>query len=164
MLHMSLDNLAGMFSQRTGAQQSISSTIMSTIMSYLMQNFMQKGLSSFLGSGGNDKGSMKSALSQLQNDANNDPNHPLVQQVKNDSGLQDNNQARQYTQQAVSMLNEHADNNPQGLHSMFGSFANSKGFDLGNILGGIGGGGSNSSNLQQRRKQGEGIGDLLGGL
>src|SRR5919205_3068861 len=160
---MSLENLAGMFSQRTGAQQSISSTIMSTIMSYLMQNFMQKGLSSFLGSGGSDQVSMKSALSQLQNDANNDPNHPLIQQVKNDTGLQDNNQARQYTQQAVSMLNEHADNNPQGLHSMFGNFANSKGFDLGSMLGGIGGSSSGSSKSQQRRKQ-EGIGDLLGGL
>ena len=158
---MSLENLAGMFSQRTGAQQSIASTIMSTIMSYIMQNFMQKGFSSFLGSGGGDQGSMKSALSQLQNDAN-DPNHPLVQQVKNDSGLQDNNQARQYTQQAIGMLNEHADNNPQGLQSMFGNFANSKGFDLGSILGTMGGGGS-GSNSQQRRKQG-GIGDLLGGL
>src|ERR671926_1004714 len=136
---MSLDNLAGMFSQRSGIQQTIASTIMSTIMSYMMQNFMQKGLSSFLGSGGNDKGSMKSALSQLQNDANNDPNHPLVQQVKNDSGLQDNNQARQYTQQAISMLNEHADNNPQGLHSIFGNVASTKGFDLGSMLGGIGG-------------------------
>jgi hypothetical protein len=83
-----------------------------------------------------------------------------VKQVKNDSGLQDNNQARQYTQQAVSMLNEHADNNPQGLQSILGNFANSKGFDLGSMLGGIGGG---SSNSQQRRKQ-EGIGDLLGGL
>jgi hypothetical protein len=154
---MSLDNLASMFSQRTGAQQTIASTIMSTIMSYIMQNFMQKGLSSFLGSGGNDQGSMGSALSQLQNDANNDPNHPLVQQVKNDSGLQDNIQARQYTQQALSMLNEHADNNPQGLQSMFGNFANSKGFDLGGGLGGIGGG------AKQQKKQ-QGIGDLLGSL
>src|SRR5919205_613965 len=163
---MSLENLAGIFSQRTGAQQTIASTIMSTITSYLMQNFMQKGLSSFLGSGGsnnNEQGSMRSALSQLQKQVNDDPNHPLTQQVKNDSGLQDNNQARQYTQQAVSMLNEHADNNPQGLESMFGNFANSKGFDLGSMLGGIGGSSSGSSKSQQRRKQ-EGIGDLLGGL
>jgi hypothetical protein len=46
---MSLDNLAGMFSQRTGAQQSISGSIMNAIIGYLMQNMMQKGLSSFLG-------------------------------------------------------------------------------------------------------------------
>ena len=159
---MSLDNLAGMFSQRTGAQQTVASTIMSTVMSYIMQNFMQKGLSSFLGSGGGDQGSMKSALSQLQNDAN-DPTLPLVQQVTNDSGLQDNNQARQYTQQAIGMLNEHADNNPQGLQSMFGNFANSKGFDLGSLLGGGGLGEIGGGAKQQQKKQ-QGIGDLLGGL
>ena len=38
-----------MFSQRTGAQQSISGSIMNAIIGYLMQNMMQKGLSSFLG-------------------------------------------------------------------------------------------------------------------
>ena len=102
---------------------------------------------------------MKSALSQLQKQLNDDPNHPLVKQVKNESGLQDNNQARQYTQSAVGMLNEHADNNQEGLQSMLGNFANSKGFDLGSILGG----GGSGSNAQQRRKQG-GIGDLLGSL
>ena len=48
---MSLDSLAGMFSQRTGAQQSMSGSIMNAIIGYLMQNMMQKGLSSLLGSG-----------------------------------------------------------------------------------------------------------------
>jgi hypothetical protein len=57
------------------------------------------------------------------------------------------------------MMREHADSNPQGLHSMFGTVANSKGFDLGSMLGG-------SSNQQQQKKQqqGGGIGDLLGRL
>jgi hypothetical protein len=41
---MSLDSLAGMFSQRTGAQQSMSGSIMNAIIGYLMQNMMQKGL------------------------------------------------------------------------------------------------------------------------
>ena len=41
---MKLDNLAGMFSQRSGVQQSMSSTIMSTIMSYMMHTLCRKDL------------------------------------------------------------------------------------------------------------------------
>lgn len=123
-----------------------------------MQNFMQRGLSSFLGSSGRDQSSMKSALSQLQNQVNNDPNHPLVQQVRSNTGMQDNNQARLYTQQAINTLNDHADNNPQAMHSTFGNFASSKGFDIGSLLGG---GGSSSSQQQQKKQQQGGIGDLL---
>lgn len=51
-------NLTGMFSQRSGVQQSISNGIMSTIINYRMQNFMQKGLGTFLNSGGNDRGAV----------------------------------------------------------------------------------------------------------
>jgi hypothetical protein len=94
---MNLDNLAGMFSQRSGVQQSISSTIMSTIMSYMMQHFMQKGLGSLMNSGGGDKNSMQSAFCELDGGLNNDPRHPLVQQVNNNCGFQDDNQARMYT-------------------------------------------------------------------
>jgi hypothetical protein len=39
---MSLDSLAGMFSQRTGAQQSMSVSIMNAIIGYLMQNILCK--------------------------------------------------------------------------------------------------------------------------
>lgn len=151
---MNLDDLAGMFSQRTGAQQSISSTIMSTIMGYMMQHFMQKGLGGFLGSGGNDRDSMKSALAQLQNQTA-DPNNDLVQQVKRNCHLQDDNQARQYTQQAVNVLREDTDREPQGLQSVFRNMAGNQGFDLGGLLGGG----------QPQRGQGQkkgGIGDLLG--
>src|ERR671910_1498928 len=111
---MNLENLAGMFSQRSGVQQSMSSTIMSTIMSYMMQHFMQKGLGSFMNSGGGDRGSMQSSFSELEGGLNNDLLHPLVQQVKNNCGLQDdNNQARMYTQQATGLLaRENANNDP----------------------------------------------------
>ncbi|AFU57166.1 hypothetical protein Ngar_c02180 [Candidatus Nitrososphaera gargensis Ga9.2] len=56
-----------------------------------MQNMMQKGIGSFLSSGGNDKGSMQSALSQLDGGLNN-IEHPLVQQVKQNANLRDDNQ------------------------------------------------------------------------
>src|SRR5918912_480414 len=153
---MSLDNLAGMFSQRSGVQQSISSTIMSTIMSYMMQNFMQKGLGSFMNSGGGDRSSMHSAFSELEGGLGNDPRHPLVQQVKQNCGLQDDNQARMYTQQATGMLREHANNDPQGLSSLFGSFGGSggqQGGGIGNLVGGLLGGGGGGDNNQDSRQQ-----------
>ena len=170
---MNLDNLAGMFSQRSGVQQSMSSTIMSTIMNYMMQNFMQKGLGSFMNSGGGDRNSMQSAFSELQGGLN-DPRHPLVQQVKNNCGLQDDNQARMYTQQATGFLSEHANNDPQGLSSLLGSFGGGGmgqqgggGGGIGNLVGGmLGGGGSgdnqNPNQHQQQQKKKGGIGDMLG--
>jgi hypothetical protein len=173
---MNLDNLAGMFSQRSGVQQSMSSTIMSTIMSYMMQNFMQKGLGSFMNSGGGDRNSMQSSFSELEGGINNDPRHPLVQQVKNNCGLQDDNQARMYTQQATGFLSEHANNDPQGLSSLFGSLGGAGGGGtqqqggggISNVVGGLLGGGSNNDNQdpgqqqQQQKKKGGGLGDMLG--
>jgi hypothetical protein len=167
---MNLDNIAGMFSQRSGVQQSISSTIMSTIMSYVMQHFMQKGLGNFMNSGGNDRGSMQSAFSELEGGLNNDPRHPLVQQVKNNCGLQDDNQARMYTQQATGLLRENANNDPQGLSSLFGSLGGGgqqQGGGIGNLVGGMLGGGSSNNNQdptqqQQQKKKSGGLGDMLG--
>jgi hypothetical protein len=163
---MNLDNLAGMFSQRSGVQQSMSSTIMSTIMSYMMQHFMQKGLGSFMNSGGGDRNSMQSSFSELEGGLN-DPRHPLVQQVKNNAGLQDDNQARMYTQQAT----ENANNDPQGLSSLLGSFGGGgqqqQGGGIGNLVGGLLGGDNNNNQdprQQQQKKKGGGLGDMLGGL
>jgi hypothetical protein len=167
---MNLENLAGMFSQRSGVQQSISSTIMSTIMSYMMQNFMQKGLGSFMNSGGGDKNSMQSAFSELDSGLNNDPRHPLVQQVKSNCGFQDDNQARMYTQQATGLLRENANNDPQGMSSLFGNFLGGggqqqQGGGIGNLVGGLLGGGNNNNQdptQQQQKKKGGGLGDMLG--
>src|SRR5919106_4741456 len=169
---MNLDNLAGMFSQRSGVQQSMSSTIMSTIMRYMTQHFMQKGLGNFMNSGGGDKNSMQSSFSELEGGLS-DPRHPLVQQVKNNCGLQDDNQARMYTQQATGLLRENANNDPQGLSSLFGSLGGGgggqqQGGGIGNLVGGLlGGGGSGGDNQnpsqqqQQQKKKGGGLGDML---
>jgi hypothetical protein len=169
---MNLDNLAGMFSQRSGVQQSISSTIMSTIMSYMMQHFMQKGLGSFMNSGGGDKNSMQSAFSELDSGLNNDPRHPLVQQVKNNCGFQDDNQASMYTQQATGLLREKANNDPQGVSSLFGNFLGGGGGQqqggIGNLVGGLLGGGDDSNQdpkqqqQQEQKKKSSGLGDMLG--
>jgi hypothetical protein len=155
---------------------------MSTIMSYMMQHFMQKGLGSFMNSGGNDRGSMQSSFSELEGGLNNDPRHPLVQQVKNNCGLQDDNQARMYTQQATGFLRENANNDPQGLSSLFGSFGGGGGLGglgqqqqqqqggggIGDMVGGMLRGGDssgdnqNASQPQQQKKKGGGLGDMLG--
>jgi hypothetical protein len=141
---MSIDALSGMFSQRTGAQQSMSSSVMNAIIGYVTQTMMQKGLSSFLGSGGSDGGAggLKSALSGLGEMKR---DHPLVQHVQKNAGIQDSDQAAQYTQHGVNVLNEEADSNPQGIQSLLGGF--------------LGKGGSGGSGQQQG---GGGVGDLLG--
>jgi hypothetical protein len=110
------------------------------------------------------------SFSELEGGLNNDPRHPLVQQVKNNCGLQDDNQARMYTQQATGLLRENANNDPQGLSSLFGSFGGGglgqQGGGIGNLVGGMLGGGGNNNNqdpTQQRKKKGGGgLGDMLG--
>lgn len=132
-----------------------------------MQHFMQKGLGSFMNSGGNDRGSMQSSFSELEGGLNNDPRHPLVQQVKNNCGLQDDNQARMYTQQATGFLRENSNNDPQGLSSLFGSFGGRQqdGGGIGNLVGGMlggGSGGNNQDSIQQPKRKGDrGLGDVL---
>jgi hypothetical protein len=93
-----------------------------------------------------------------------------VQQVKNNCGLQDDNQARMYTQQATGFLRENANNDPQGLSSLLGSFGGvgqQQGGGIGNIVGGLLGGGSGdnqnpSQQQQQQKKKSGGLGDILG--
>ena len=144
---MSLDSLTGMFSQRTGAQQSMSGSVMNAIIGYIMQNMMQKGIGSFLGGTGGgssnrDAGGLKSALSSLGG-MNRD--HALVQHVQQNTGIQDPDQATQYTQHGVNLLNEQADSNPQGMQSLLSGF--------------LAGGGSGE---QKQGGVGGKIGDMLG--
>jgi hypothetical protein len=142
---MSLDSIAGIFSQRSGIQQNLGNTIMSTIISFLIQKMMGQGLGNML-SGGSSGGSssignIQSMLSGL-GDLNQD--HELVREVQQKVGVQDPEQARQYTQQAVDVLNEQSKSNPQGLQSLLASF--------------IGGGGAGSG---QNKVGGGGLGGMI---
>jgi hypothetical protein len=148
---MNIDNLAGMFSQRSGVQQSMGSTIMSAIIGFMVQKMVGQGLGNMLsgggGSGSNSGGiqSMLSGLGGLNRD------HELVRNVQQKAGIQDPETARQYTQQGVDVLNEQSRNDPQGLQSLLGGF--------------LGEGGPSGS---QQGKGGSGglggmIGDVLGG-
>ena len=145
---MSIESLAGMFSQRSGADQSLGSSVMSAIVGFLAQKMMGGGgggigsmLSGLTGGGGGDGigdiGSILSGLGGLNKD------HELVRHVQQNTGIQDPEQARQYTQHGVDILNEQSNNNPQGLQSILGGF--------------LGGGGS-----KQGSGSGGGIGDMVG--
>ena len=69
--------------------------------------------------------------------------HELVRHVQQNAGIQDPDQATQYTQHGVDILNDQSRNNPQGLQSILGGF--------------LGGGGGN-----QQSSGAGGIGDMLG--
>lgn len=108
---MSLDMFANIFSQRSGIEQSMMSTIISSVINHLTQQGSQNSL---MGGGG-----IQSALSNIGPLS---PDHALVQRVQQDTGIQDPQQATQYTQQAVDLMNEHANSNPQGIQSLFNNF------------------------------------------
>jgi hypothetical protein len=140
-----VNSLANMFSQKTGAQQSIAMAVINAVIGFMMQ----RGIGSMLGSssqGGNQRGIM-SALSNLVGGGNSfDQNHELVQHVQQNAGIKDPQQATQYTQQAVDLLKEHGNNNPQGLQSLFS-----------NLMGG--------QSQQNNQKSDKGLlGDVMGGL
>jgi hypothetical protein len=143
---MNIDNLAGMFSQRSGVQQSMGSAILSAIIGFMVQKMTGQGLGNMLsGGGGGNSGGIQSMLSGLGG-LNRD--HELVRNVQQKAGIQDPETARQYTQQGVDVLNEQSRNDPQGLQSLLGGFL----------------GGGESSGSQQRKNGGGGLGGMVGDL
>jgi hypothetical protein len=141
---MSIESLAGMFSQRSGADQSMGSSVMTAIFGFLVQKLMGGGgggIGSMLsgltaggtgGSGGGGIGSILSSLGGLNRD------HELVRHVQQNTDIQDPEQARQYTQHGVDILNEQSNNNPQGLQSILGGFMGGGSSQQGSGSGGIG--------------------------
>jgi hypothetical protein len=139
---MNLDNLAGMFSQRSGVQQSMGNSIMNAIIGFMAQKMMGQGIGSMLSGGsGSGSGGIQSMLSGLVGGGGLNRDHELVRHVQQNAGIQDPETARQYTQQGVSILDEQSRTNPQGLQSLFGSF--------------LGGG-------QQKKGGSGGVGEMLG--
>jgi hypothetical protein len=92
---MSIESLAGMFSQRSRADQSMGSSVMSAIVGFLVQKMMGGGgggIGSMLygitgggssGSGSDGIGSTLSGLGGLNKD------HELVRHVQQNAGIQD---------------------------------------------------------------------------
>jgi hypothetical protein len=79
------------------------------------------------GSDGSGSGidSILSGLGGLNQD------HELVRHVQQNAGIQDPEQARQYTQHGVDILNEQSNSNPQGIQSIFSGVLDGSGGGLG---------------------------------
>jgi hypothetical protein len=89
---MNLDNLADMFSQRSGVQQSIGNSIMSAIIGFMAQKMIGQGIGSMLsgsGSGSNSSGGIQSMLSGLVGGGGLNRDHELVRHVQQNAGIQD---------------------------------------------------------------------------
>src|SRR5919205_47017 len=124
MGYMSLDMFSSMFPQRSGMDQSIAGSVINAIMGHMTQ---RGGIDNLFSGGSNysDDDRMRgiqSHLSNLMGGGQLQQDRPLVQYVQQNAGMQDPQQATQYTQQALEMMNEHANSNPQGLHSLFSNF------------------------------------------
>ena len=83
---------------------------------------------------------------------NNSPNSDMVKHVQQTCGIQDPQQASQYTQEAVNIMNEHGNTNPSGLESLLSNF--------------MGGGQSQSTSTgqQQPQKKKGLLDDVMGSL
>ena len=81
---------------------------------------------------------------------NTSPNSDMVKHVQQTCGIQDPQQASQYTQEAVNIMNEHGNTNPSGLESLL---SNS-----------IGGGQTTSTEQQQPQKKKSLLDDVIGSL
>jgi hypothetical protein len=146
---MNLDNLAGMFSQRSGVQQSMGNSIMNAIIGFMAQKMIGQGIGSTLSGGGSGSGDIQSMLSGLTGGGGLNRDHELVRHVQQNAEIQDPETARQYTQQGLNILDEQSRTNPQGLQSLFGSF--------------LGGGGGQQKKSGSGGGVGEMLGDVLGG-
>jgi hypothetical protein len=148
-----ISNLANMFSQKTGPQPSVANSVMNAVIGFMMQ----KGVGNMSSAGDSGSGGIMSAISNVIGGSNDNlgQDHDLVKHVQQTCGIQDPQQATQYTQQAVSVMNEHGNSNPQGLQS---------------LLSGLTGGGNKDSTAteageQQDQKKKKGLlGDVMGGL
>ncbi len=119
--------LSDMLSQRSGIEQSIAGSVINIVVGHMMQH---GGIGNLFSQGNkysdHDRtGGIQSALSKLTEGVGGgqlQQDHPLVRSVQQNTSIQDPQQATKYTQQALSLINEHANNNPQGLHSLFSKF------------------------------------------
>jgi hypothetical protein len=143
-------NLAEMFSQKTGAQSSMATMVINAVIGYLMQ----RGLGGMMSGGASQGGNIMSLLSNFMGGDKNNPIHnsDMVRHVQQTCGIQDSQQASQYTQEAVNVMNQHGTTNPNGLESLFSNF--------------MGGGQSQSTSTgqQQPEKKKGLLDDVMGSL
>jgi len=124
---MSADDLASKLSQ-SGIPQSNRSTIINSIIKHLVDSGESEGKGSTNNSettGDTSTAAVADAADDiplaLSNIGQLSPGHPLVQRIQRDTGIQDPQIATQYTQQTLSAMKEHANENPERMRSLFRS-------------------------------------------
>jgi hypothetical protein len=131
---MSSDELASKLSQ-SGIPESSRNTIINCIIKHLMDSDESEGkastnrlatgdAASTVGDADKDVQRALSSIEQLS------PNHPLIQRVQRDTGIQDPQLATQYTERTLRAMKEHANENPERMRSIFRSSRNKKERDL----------------------------------
>ena len=140
---------------KTGAQPSVAKSVMIAVIGFMMQ----KGIGNMFTSGGSggSGGGIMSAISNVigGNNENMSQDHDLVKDVQQSCNIQDPQEATRYTQEAVSVMNEHGSSNPQGLQSLLSNLTG--GGSKGSALEGIG------EQQDQKKKNGL-LGDVMSGL
>jgi hypothetical protein len=131
---MSSDELASKLSQ-SGIPESSRNTIINCIIKHLMDSdeyedkastnrFVTGDAASTVADADKDVQRALSNIGQLN------PNHPLIQRVQRDTGIQDPQLATQYTERTLRAMKEHANENPERMRSIFRSSRSKKERDL----------------------------------
>jgi hypothetical protein len=121
---MSADDLARKLSE-IGIPQSSRSTIINSIIKHLVDSGESEGKGSANSDAttGDTSATVADADNDIQLALSNigqlSPGHPLVQRIQQDTGIQDPQKATQYTEQTLSAMKEHANENPDRMRSLF---------------------------------------------
>jgi hypothetical protein len=131
---MSSDELASKLSQ-SGIPESSRNTIINCIIKHLMDSDESEGKASTNRLVTGDAPSTvadadKDVQRALSNIEQLNPNHPLIQRVQRDTGIQDPQLATKYTEQTLRAMKEHANENPKRMRSIFMSSRSKKERDL----------------------------------
>ena len=127
---MNSDELASKLSQ-SGIPESSRNTIINCIVKHLLDSesegtprFATGDAASTVADADTDVQRALSNIEQLS------PNHPLIQRVQRDTGIQDPQLATQYTERTLLAMKEHANQNPERMRSIFMSSRSKKERDL----------------------------------
>lgn len=141
--HLKIDNLANVFTKKSGIEQSTASAIISEVIQYVIQ---------YAASSGTRKGGIQNILAILSNLQDNlTPEHPLIIQVQEKTGLKDKQLVSDYVENALNFISQEADVNPEGIESLFG-----------NTKASVTGDRHRSDNPVEKRKKG--LGELIKGF
>src|SRR5215467_15892784 len=125
---MNSDELASKLSQ-SGIPESSRNTIINCIIKHLLDSESEgkKIKTSTASTVADADKDVQRALSNIEQLS---PNHPLIQRVQRDTGIQDPQLATQYTERTLLAMREHANQNPEGMRSIFMSSRSKKELDL----------------------------------